>query len=936
MIYLLKDEQRDVVHQMLQALYNGKYSDEEIRRLADLAEGYPQMVELLQRAIDKAGLVNLNPDLPTQFVQRLIFGREKENEVESNILKCCSIFSEFAFADDESSKLITKDEEKSIKEVNTYLARLSHQGLSYRDFVKACKKIKKTRRIFERRGLRYSVVPTPLAAHLAADWLIEFPDADFHDLSVELTKHGLIDSFCKRLKTLDQVDRARSIVSKLWGPNGPFVSAEVLNSELGSRLFCSVVEVSPEATVESLEKTLSEFSDADIKQYFGPGRRYLIWALEKLVFRKETFDTAAKLLARFAVAENETISNNATSQFLHLFHVYLSGTEVNYRERIRLIESMWPPNDREYQHLLIAALGRALHMGHFDRMGGAEKQGTGKPLKDFVPVSWNDIYEYWEYACNKLRDIAVSDSELKHIAKQKLAESIRWLSENGKADFITNAVRDIMRIDKALWEDAITNLRDVLRLSNLNDADRKMLAQLLKDLQPVDLANQIRFMVSLPEWTEADEDDEGDTSASKAEKFAVDLLSRNIDLQPYLPSLLTGEQRQAYPFGKKIAEVVDDPFSFGQEILKSLKAIDESKRNFELFNGFLVGTSQDVKRRLIDVVINDEQLLIYSFAITRVITPEWSDLAKLFPLVDNNKVEPYHFNNFIYGRCLDNLEAGEVILFAKKVFGYGPDGKWAALNILFQYSHFDENLWNQCNDTLRSFVLTFNYLTPSETKGRIDHYKWSVVVERLLLAGKDDEIAETISLQIVEASKRSLLSFHSYLSKVVADLVKKYFQIFWKHVSPALIGSEFLYLKGLLGTRNGNSLASEGILFGGDNSVILEWCKENSPKGPKRIGYIMPVFTKRASGEVTWHPFAKAMIDTFGELDGFLNEVAANLGTFGSVGSVIPYYRDQQKLMKELFDHKFGAVRKWSKAGFESLEKSIGRETLTEEQEHLD
>jgi hypothetical protein len=892
------------------------------------------MVELLQRAIDKAGLVNLNPDLPTQFVKRLIFGREEENEVESNILKCCSIFSEFAFVDDESSKLITEAEEKSIKEVNTYLAKLAHQNLSYRDFIKACKKIKQSRGIFERRGLRYSVVPTPLAAHLAADWLIEFPDADFQELSVELTKHGLIDSFCKRLKTLDQVDRARSIVSKLWGPNGPFVSAEALNSELGSRLFCSVVEVSPETTVESLEETLSEFSDEEIKQNFGPGRRYLIWALEKLAFRKETFETAAKLLARFAVAENETIGNNATSQFLHLFHVYLPGTEVDFHERVKLIESL--PQDQGYEHLLIAALGRAMHMGHFDRMGGAEKQGTAKPLKDFVPMSWNEIYEYWDYACNKLKSIAISDSALRNIAKQKLAESIRWLFENGKGILIANAIREITRFDTLLWEGAITNLREVLRLSNLMEADRQIITDLLKYLQPIDLANQIRFVVSIPEWAAADEDGQEGTSASKAEKFAVDLFGRNVDLQPYLPSLVTGEQRQAFPFGKKIAEVIADPFSFGQDILKALQAIDESQRNFELFNGFLIGCSHAVRRRLIDLVINDEQLVIYSFAITRAIAPEWVDLMKLFPLVDSKKVEPHHFNNFIYGRCLDNLDATKVNLFTEKVFEYGPDGKWAALNILSQYCHFDENLWNQCKTTLRRFVCAFNYLSPSETKGRVDHYKWSVVVERLLLAGKDDEIAETISSQIVEASKRSLLSFHSYLSKVVDDLVKKHFPIFWKHVSPALIGSEFLYLKGLLGTRNGNSLASEGILFGGDNNIILEWCKANSPKGPKRIGYMMPVFSKKTSGEVTWHPFAKAMIDTFGDLDGFLNEVGANLGTFGSVGSVIPYYRDQQKLMKELFDHKLGAVRKWSKAGFESLEKSIGREILKEEQGDLD
>lgn len=934
-IFLRKEEQREVVQQMLQTLYQNKYSDEEIRRFVELAEGYPRMVELLQGAIDKGGLENLNPGLPKQFVERLIFGRDKEKEIELNILKCCSIFSDFPFVDDESSNVITPAEGKSIKEVNSYLATLANPNSSHREFVKMCKRIKQSRGIFERRGLRYSVVPTPLAAHLAADWLMEFPDSDFEELSIELTKHGLISSFCKRLQTLDQVDRAKSVVSKLWGPNGPFVTAEVLNSELGSRLFCAVVEVSPETTAESLELSLSKFSDEELKKHVGPGRRYLIWALEKLAFRKETFETAANLLARFAVAENETIGNNATNQFLHLFHVYLPGTEVNYRERVKFIESLKRFESSEYQHLLINALGRALYMGHFDRMLGPEKQGASKQLKDFVPTSWTEIHEYWDYACNSLKSIAVSNTPLRSLAKQRLAESIRWLFENGKGILIAKTIREITHVDTSLWQEAITNLRGVLYHSKLVDADRQVIADLLKHLQPVNIADQIRFAVSIPEWTSADEIGQGDTSSLKAERLVVDLLSRKVDLLPYLPLLVTGEQRQAFSFGKKIGKLIDNPFSFGTAILKALKGTDQSERNFELLSGFLKGCPARERRQLIDFIIKDKELVAYSFAITRAINPDFIDLAKLFPLVDNKEIEPYEFNNFVYGRCLDNLTVGEVILFTKKVYQYGPDGKWAALNVLSQYCHFDQNLWMACRTMLREFVLGFNYLLPFETKGRVDYYRWSMVVMGLLQLGNDDEFAEIISSQIVDASRRSLLSYRSYVSRVVAHLIKENFAIFWKHVSPALIGEEFFYLKEILGTRNGNDLSSEGILFSGDQKVILEWCKANSPTGPKRIGYMMPVFLRQKSGELTWHPFAKTMIDTFGDLEGFLEEVGANLGTFGFVGSVIPYYRDQQKLMKDLFNHRSSTVRKWSKNSFNSLERIIAREMLREEQGDL-
>ena len=48
----------------------------------------------------------------------------------------------------------------------------------------------------------------------------------------------------------------------------------------------------------------------------------------KAVFLEETFPIAARILLSFAVAENETWSNNATNMFFQLFHYLLSGTQV--------------------------------------------------------------------------------------------------------------------------------------------------------------------------------------------------------------------------------------------------------------------------------------------------------------------------------------------------------------------------------------------------------------------------------------------------------------------------------------------------------------------------------------------------------------------------------------------------------------------------------
>jgi hypothetical protein len=78
----------------------------------------------------------------------------------------------------------------------------------------------------------------------------------------------------------------------------------------------------------TIQRIFGELNADDLKQVTS-GRRHLVWALERLAFRKASFDAAAALLRRLAASETEgDISNNATGQFTQLYQLYLSGTEA--------------------------------------------------------------------------------------------------------------------------------------------------------------------------------------------------------------------------------------------------------------------------------------------------------------------------------------------------------------------------------------------------------------------------------------------------------------------------------------------------------------------------------------------------------------------------------------------------------------------------------
>lgn len=122
----------------------------------------------------------------------------------------------------------------------------------------------------------------------------------------------MAEALCDQISKLHYVHEARKLTEELCGDSAPFGQAEVLNSEKGSRLFRSLVEVNPQATVEALDHAFGDYTKGQLLEV-GPGRRNLIWALEKLCFWEETFPIASRIMLSFAVSENETWGNNATS-----------------------------------------------------------------------------------------------------------------------------------------------------------------------------------------------------------------------------------------------------------------------------------------------------------------------------------------------------------------------------------------------------------------------------------------------------------------------------------------------------------------------------------------------------------------------------------------------------------------------------------------------
>jgi hypothetical protein len=181
-------------------------------------------------------------------------------------------------------------------------------------------------------------------------------------------------------------------------------------------------------------------------------------------------------------------------------------------------------------------------------------------------------------------------------------------------------------------------------------------------------------------------------------------------------------------------------------------------------------------------------------------------------------------------------------------------------------------------------------------------------------------------------------SLDTYLSKVLSILFDKYFLEIWKVFGFGIIGDylTFFHLKNMIGTKNAYIDGREGVAFKNPDNYqyIIDWCKKHKEIAPQRIANMMPLSVSH-EGKQIWHPFSRLIIDEFGDNENVLNNLSSNMGTFGTVGSSIPYFHTQQSILTELRNHKKDSVQSWSKKMLNYTEKTLKREQLNDEQMDL-
>jgi hypothetical protein len=921
-----------VVDQILETSFT--YLTEDQRKIIkEFSEGIPLMATLLaENARKEAQNIGLLTD--KALLDKLL---SMSDEREKEILKSCSIFRYIGFEEEAIGQIefiIT------CKEI-TQIPGNDEEKLYF--FNRTFNKYHK-REIFEKNGRLFGIRPRPLAFSLATEWF-ETCTSDRLKKVIEAIQspenpHSkiLTESLSKQIKYLGNNEKVKELIDKLTGPNGPFDNAEVANTELGSRLFRSFVEVNPVAVAKNLYRLFSSMTIEQLK-LVNDGRRNLVWSLEKLCFDKETFEIGAKLMMSFAVAENETWGNNSTNEFLHLFKIHLAGTQAKLNDRLEIIK--WGlTKGEEYSPISLKALSSALESQHFTRVLGAELQGT-KKLEDYIPSN-NEIIKYWTNVLDILEKYIGNEFEDSTFNREIITNNTRGLIRAGVANIILPVIKRIAEGCKYDWDlmlDTLYNVREY-DLQYVKPEFQTDIDNLIQSLTKKDFYSRFARVEKNGNRTSLKIDFQESIKLRQKEYYelANEFVTKEFCSKDILVSIYKNKHHFTAPFGARIAELIEKENiklkQFVEISLDILSSIEFEKRNSSIIIDFASGIKLDInKDYLIDSLLKRMELSYLLFPIFGIFKKDYDDLEILFSLVENGIVSIDEFTQFFNYYPLKGYSESKLVEFSRKIKEYGIEGVNTVLTLLHNLLYFnnelstDSDLFNLLEDTLISIEIT-------KLNGiRKDEYFQMINV--LLTRTNSKTFAKIINLQVIKLTKDSSFSYSYdyHLEKLYDVLITKYFDEIWEDLSEALLsdGEDYFvyyHLKHLLGSQIGGVSNQVGILFLGNIERIFDWCKKYPEKASARLASMVPIFEEEG-----FHSITKRLIDEFGENHKVLDNLGANMGSYSWVGSTIPLLKSKRKLLESLITHPKIIVKEWSEKKIINLDQEILREIQREEEQ---
>lgn len=185
-------------------------------------------------------------------------------------------------------------------------------------------------------------------------------------------------------------------------------------------------------------------------------------------------------MLKFALAENESFSNNATGQFKRLFPVMLPATEISLEERLKFLQDAIKVES--YKAIIMDTIKVALHTRDFIYMGGAETFGDNK-LKNYMP-SRSECFDYIKGCLDLVKEEVEGNSVAAEKGLDAIESNFAVLCDFGAAGIILPVVDSIARSKSDNWDklqESMARFKDLV-WPNIDPENKRLYEDILSRL----------------------------------------------------------------------------------------------------------------------------------------------------------------------------------------------------------------------------------------------------------------------------------------------------------------------------------------------------------------------------------------------------------------------------------------------------------------------
>lgn len=928
-LIIMDNISQDIIEGIIKNSYPEMY-EEDLDRIVNFADGFPSIATLLAEArINNFETIGSIQD--EELVNKLLWGRDAIDAIALKVIEACAIFEHIGFTDEKEYEM-------------KYVAEIIC-GISVDEFYEKCNYFMK-KKIIVQQGRYIKLVPKTLAITVASKWWEKCRPQKAQEILLDdnLPK-SMIEQLCNQISKLHFLEKAKELTLTLCGVQAPFGQAEILSSENGSRIFCSFVEIDPIVTAKTLEREFSTMSISELKEV-KDGRRNLVRALEKLCFWDETFESSAKILARFAAAENEHWANNATGQFNQLFHYILSGTQADYQNRVNIIKWALYSDEREVKKIGINSANHALQSQGFSRMLGVESQGSRPSMQEWRPSNRGEVFEYWDQIMNLLTELIVKEDDCSNLILEAIVDNIFSLI---RSDYVENLDENLEKIFSKLeyyWPEFNEKIDMLLKFDESKMPKDKvhLIRSWLVKLKPKDMKTKFLVLVSNAndDYREDNNNDRErkyyNASHTRIDKLIDDIYPSKLDeVIKNLEVLLLGRQLQTTYFGERMFNkmgteekklILDLTFKKMKEIL-----VTENKKdlNTNILGGFLSSLKVNGIELLKEFLINldnAEYAWIYIDMI-RYIDINKNTFNILLKHVQESNIEMDSLLTLAYGSALNNIDEDDLLAFLDSIYnlnvGFDQIVTWKIFYRLYLNS---EKLSSKATRFLvrlleNSVAISINSQITYELIEILNKLYNSSSLDRETFSQNMLQLYLDIIAEGIEYKQETIIGKYIQLITINEPVVS------WEILSKNILEAEGLYQYRLKNVVSTNFFNEDEVAIRNVPIAILKSWATSEEKAPEILAEIYPVkFVIDEEQDLIHYLIINHGNETV------LRNIDRQLRTFSWIGSLIPHYESLKKFY-ERYVTANTSLRNWALKNIHYLESDIDKERIREEEERL-